>query len=136
MTIEANKELVRRVGELVNAREYDAIDHLVSEDFINHAGGGAVGVEPMKGIFRAIATCFPDAHYTEEDIVAEGDKVVLVATMTGTHRASILPFLGGIAPTGRRVEWNFIHVFRIAGGRIAEHWARRNDLEVIRGLEA
>jgi predicted ester cyclase len=135
MTIEANKELVRRVGELANARDYDAIDHLVSEDFINHAGGGAVGVEPMKGILREIATCFPDAHYAEDDIVAEGDKVVLMATMTGTHRASTLPFLRGITPTGRQVEWRFIHVFRIAGGRIAEHWARRNDLEVIRELE-
>lgn len=134
MELDANKNVVLMFMELVDAGRYDEIDTLVAEDFINHAGGGARGVEAWKAIFKAIVASFPDARYTVEDVIAEGDKVVVVDTMHGTHRASTFPALTGIEPRGRAVEWHFIHIFRIEDGRITEHWARRNDLEVLRSL--
>jgi predicted ester cyclase len=71
-----------------------------AEDFVNHAGG-ARGAEAWKRIFKALVERFPDARYTIEDVIAEGDKVVVVATMRGTHPASSFPALVGIEPTGR-----------------------------------
>ena len=134
MGLDANKNVVLMFMELVDAGRYDEIDALVAGDFINHAGGGARGVEAWKAIFKAIVASFPDARYTVDDVIAEGDKVVVVAAMRGTHRASTFPALTGIEPRGRAVEWHFIHIFRVEDGRITEHWARRNDLEVLRSL--
>jgi lactoylglutathione lyase len=131
--VAANKALVGRLMDVVEARHYDAVEDLVTEDFINHAAGAACAAA-WKRIFTAIVGSFPDAHYTVDDMIAEDDKVVVVATMRGTHQASTFPALNGIEPTGSAVKWHFIHIFRVADGRIAEHWAQRNDMEVLRSL--
>ena len=49
-------------------------------------------------------------------------------TLHGTHRASTMPLLADIPVSGRPAEWTFIHLWRVAGGIIVEHWACRDDL--------
>jgi predicted ester cyclase len=78
----------------------------------------------------------PDETTTIDDILAEGDKVVVRATLRGTYQGSTLPMFADIKPQGQAVEWQFIHIFRIQDGKIAEHWAQRNDLEVHQQLLA
>ena len=55
-------------------------------------------------------------------------------TITGTHEASAMPLLDGLEPTGRRIEWEFVHLFRVRDGLIVEHWAVRDDLGLLRQL--
>ena len=63
-------------------------------------------------------------------MVAEQDRVVARLTVRGTHQGSAIPFLHGIQPTGRSVVWTHHHTFRFVDGRIAEHWANRDDRRV------
>jgi predicted ester cyclase len=60
----------------------------------------------------------PDLHLTIEDLIAEGDKVVMRASVTGTHQGEYM----GLPPTGKSITYNEIFIFRFAGGRIAEMW--------------
>jgi predicted ester cyclase len=75
---------------------------------------------------------FPDVQFAIEDLLGDGDKVVIRNSFGGTHRG---PFMG-IAPTGRRVSQEQIHIVRVASGQIVEHWAVRDDLSLMRQLGA
>jgi predicted ester cyclase len=92
------------------------------------------GAPPGPASFKQLVTfyrsAFPDAEFTIEDVLADGDKVVMRNTFSGTHRG---PFMG-IAPTGRRVSQEQIHIVRVASGQVVEHWAVRDDLSLLQQL--
>lgn len=135
MTVDDNKRLVEQAfARLFSRGELALADELVGEDFLNHdappeAPRGPAG---LKFIVTMLRTAFPDIHYDTEEVIAEGDKVVARTTMSGTHRG---PFFG-IAPTGRRVVQEQIHILRFAGGKAVEHRAVRDDLGLMRQLGA
>ena len=66
----------------------------------------------------------PDTHYHIDDIIAEGDKVAVRMTVSGTHTGPIRD----IPPTGKRISVDYVHWFRLADGKVAELWAVRDDL--------
>jgi len=136
MKIEDNKAVIRRLIEVVDRGDCDAMDELFAPDFANHALGGIQkGLEPLKAIVRAIHETIPDGTTTIEDMIAEGDKVALRRTLSGTHQGSTLPMFAGIRPAGKPIEWRFIHIYRLRDGKIVDHWAQRNDLEVLQHLQ-
>ena len=65
-----------------------------------------------------------------DDVVAEGDRVVIRWSGGGTHRGELF----GIPPTQKSITANGIHIFRIADGKIAEHWGTSDDLGMMRQL--
>jgi predicted ester cyclase len=69
-------------------------------------------------------------------MVAEGDRVVVRLTVLGTHQGSAIPFLQGVKPTGRPIVWTHHHTFRFTDGKIAEHWANRDDLGFLRQVSS
>jgi steroid delta-isomerase-like uncharacterized protein len=75
---------------------------------------------------------FPDLRITVDDLIAEGDKVVARLTARGTHQGTFR----AIPPTGQFVQWSGIRIFRIADGKIVEHWATWDDLSLLRQLGA
>jgi predicted ester cyclase len=75
-------------------------------------------------------TAFPELHVTIEDLIAEGDKVVVRMTMHGTQQGA----LGSIPPTGKQVALSTIDVVRIAGGQIAEEWGIDDRLGLLQQL--
>ena len=81
---------------------------------------------------RWLHSAFSDIAYDVEDAIAEGDRVALRVTMRGTHTGDFL----GRPATGNRFATAHVHVFRVADERIAEHWAVRDDLGLMRQLEA
>ena len=136
MTIEENKAVIQRQFDLIQNGDLEALDEVMSPEVSNYALGGAqIGLEPYKKILRAIHQTFPDEITTVDDMIAEGDKVVVRSTLIGTQRGSSIPILADIKPAGRPVEWQFIHIFRLRDGKIVEHWAQRNDLEVRKQLQ-
>jgi predicted ester cyclase len=88
------------------------------------------GAELLKEVFTTLLRAYPDLHITIEDMIEEGDKVVMRDTVTGTHRGELM----GIAPTGRSVSYNEIFIARFEGGRIAETWGVVDVLSQMRQL--
>jgi predicted SnoaL-like aldol condensation-catalyzing enzyme len=136
MSLEANKAIARRVwDEVFNKRDLALADELVAADAINHEappGVPARGPESLKAAVTWLSAAFPDMHMAIDDVIAEGDKVVLQTTMSGTHQG---PFWG-IAPTGRRFAQHHVHVVRLADAKVVEHWAVRDDLGFLQQLGA
>jgi predicted ester cyclase len=80
-------------------------------------------IDTFKETFSEARESFPDLSITVEDVMAEGDRVVALVVMRGTHRGEFQ----GIAPTGKRVDVKAIDMFRISGGKIVEHWGHADD---------
>jgi predicted ester cyclase len=129
--VEENKAVIRRWVEVTNAHDVDALVELFTPDTFDHVGRRA-GPEWWRQVFGFLYATLPDWRWTLEDLVAEDDRVVARLTARGTHLGSEIPFLRGIAPTGKAVAWSHHHSFRLVNGRIAEHWANRDDLGFLR----
>ena len=130
---EANKQLSRRFTELFSTGDEALADQILSPGVVFHgtAGDGELrGVDALKGFVAGYGRAFPDAHSTVEDQVAEGDKVVTRWRARGTHRGE----LGPIAATDRPFEMDGVTIERIEDGRIAEVWAARDELGLLRQL--
>jgi predicted ester cyclase len=134
MSVAANKALVRRyIDDVWNKRAYAVIAESVAADVVNHADPRAIpGIERWKQAVLRIHAAFPDVTVTIDDLVGEGDKVVVRVTMAGTHIGPP----GRIAPTGRRVRWTETHILRLADGKIAEQWAAFDSLGLLQQLGA
>jgi steroid delta-isomerase-like uncharacterized protein len=135
MSTEANKELVRRYQEAHNSNNLDALNEIVAEDLLAHnlMPGVPHGLEGGKVVHQMAVAAIPDFHATIEDLIAEGDKVVARMTFSGSHTAG--PFMG-IPPSGRRFSFGAIAIFRIAGGKIVEHWGEEDSLGWLQQLGA
>jgi predicted ester cyclase len=135
---QANAAVVRRFWEEVfNRGNLAAIDDLVAEDFVNFNRPGR-GAEVWRGIATMWRTAFPDLHVTIEDEIVHGDAVVHRVTARGTHLGELRqPTIGVVPATGRAVDgWDHIHIWRLRGGRIVEHWGCRNDVKMLQQLGA
>jgi steroid delta-isomerase-like uncharacterized protein len=135
MSNEENKSRVRRVcQEAWNEGRLDVIDEVVDPDARHHGldAQTLVGPAPIKALVASIRDAFPDLHVAIEDLVAEGDRVVMRNTVTGTHLG---PFMG-LPPTGKRFVVTHIHIFRYVGGRMVEQWAVFDNLGMLQQLGA
>ena len=133
MVLEQNKAIVRRLGEEVwNNGDLAVVDELVAPDFVGYGPGKRTtrGPERLKQTVLRMRTAFPDLHFTVEDELAIGDKVVTRWTGRGTHQGE----WRGIAPTGKYVTLAGIAIRRIAGGKIVERWVNTDQLGMITQL--
>ena len=132
MSIEENKNIVRRYQEAYNNCDFDSLAKLVAADVLtpNIISGMPPGIEGAKAVHQTTLIGMPDYHTTIEDLIAEGDKVAARVTMTGTHTGNFW----GIAATGKRVNLTGIYIVRIANGKIVEHWGEENGMTVIKQL--
>lgn len=128
------KELARRwCEEIFNQRNLDVCDEIVADRYIEHAAapfgqsepGEVNGPEHMRGTATWLFQQFPDMRWQIEALIAEADTVAVRVRSEGTNLGSI----GGVAPpTGRRFSASQSHWFRVEDGKLAEHWATRDDL--------
>jgi len=113
-TPEQSKALVRRLVQIVNDGDLDALEEVA---------GGRIAEEARRwiGPFR---DSFPDFHMEVRDVLAEGDKVVGYFKCSGTHEGE----WRGMPPTGRRFEdVDEIYVFRVEGGMLSSATAAVED---------
>lgn len=130
MLIDENKDLVRRfMDEVWGQMNPETVDRFVAPDMIDHSGRGS-GSDGVKRAVRLFASAFPDWRTTIEDLIAEGDKVALRGVASGSHRGTFM----GVPPTGKRVTVSGIHIMRIEGGKIVEHWAEADYLGMMQQL--
>jgi len=133
MSTEENKAIVRRYQEAHNTNNLDALDEIVAADIISHrfTPGLPPSLEGGKMAHVGTVAAIPDLHYAIEDLIAEGDKVVMRWTLTGTHTGADLI---GVPARGARLNVTGISIFRIAGGKIVEHWAEPDAVALMQQL--
>jgi steroid delta-isomerase-like uncharacterized protein len=134
MSAEQNKALIRRYREIHNSGNLDALREIVAENLISHNGlpGLPPGLEGGKMAHQFFHNAFPDTQVTTDDLIAEGDKVVERFTARFTHKGEFM----GIPATGKSCAVTGMSVFRIANGKIVEHWGENDGLGLLQQLGA
>ena len=132
MSIEENKNIVRRYQDVYNSNNLDALTEVVSEDLLTPKimAGIPTGIEGAKAAHQIMLAGFPDYQTVIDDLFAEGDKVAARITLSGTHTGSFM----GIPATGKHVEFTGIYIARIANGKIVEHWGEEDGVSLLMQL--
>ena len=119
MDTSAAKELASQVYSLASAGDADAIGDLVTEDYRENdpLPGQGTGRDGVVDRFSMLSAALA-SKFTIEDLIAEGDRVVVRWTNNGTHVGEFL----GIPPTGKSFTIAGIDIYRIEGSKLAEHW--------------
>jgi predicted ester cyclase len=119
---EQNKEIVRAYyAEVLNGRDLDAVANYFADERM---------VEGVRRGCFSYLTAFPDLHVSLDELLAEGDRVFLRSTMTGTHDGEYK----GIPPTGRHIAAESAEVFRIADRKFVGYWCLANVAGIMRQL--
>jgi steroid delta-isomerase-like uncharacterized protein len=138
MPADENKALVRRVFEVLQreawpAGDFQPLEAFLAPDCVYHDPGTPLrGHEGFRRLLTMYRTAFPDAQFTIEDVVAEGDTVAARFTVRGTHTGELM----GIAPSGKVVEVSIVTLLRIADGKIAEEWERFDTAHLLQQVGA
>ena len=128
-------EIVREVFERIDAGDASVFDELVAEDYINHAAtpqGREGWRETLRHVNHDIRRTGVEVHH----VFGDDEFACVHMTMHGVHEASTMPLLTGVPVSGQVVAWRYIHIFRVANGQVAEHWAARDDVGLLRQVGA
>lgn len=132
-TTTSNVELAVQVQlEYYATGRYDLAEQFVTDDYVDHEAppGTPPGPEGSNAVLRWLRSAFNDLTYEVHDAFGAGDRVAVRLTTRGTHTGEFM----GKPATGRTFEIEAIHLFRIESGRIAEHWAKRDDVALARQI--
>jgi predicted ester cyclase len=131
MVPDHNKRLARRVlAEIYGKGDLELADELIHPDFVDHEPAHPelpTGPESVKQTVRHLKAAFSGLRFEVEHEIAEGDKVVQLATMSGRHTGPLV----GREPTGKEFAVRHIYIWRIADDKIVEHWGSRDDLGLL-----
>ena len=135
MSVEANKQVVARFVEVCqNQHDLAAADAMFHPQFVNHYFPGGRPLPPttrpaegFQQFYGMLLRAFPDATMQINEQLAERDLVATRKTLRGTHLGEIW----GLPPTGNRVEFEFIDIFRVKDGKLVEHWTHM-DFDALR----
>lgn len=129
-----NKQVVRRMTEAINNREFDLLDELIAPDLRRHSAATpnikVESIEQFKEFLRQDLAACPDATQEVNLIIAEDEMVAVHATYRGTQTGQMGPF----PPTGKQMELPFIGILRLAEGKIAEIWVEWDNLSALSQL--
>jgi predicted ester cyclase len=125
-----NKALVQQFfDEVINQRNLAALGQFVSPNAVNHTVPEGLPQAPNQFLGLHMGA-FPDLKVTVEDLLVDGDKVVARVSYRGTHQGAFM----GIPPTGKQVTGMGINIFRIANGKMVEHWGLTDRISALRQL--
>jgi predicted ester cyclase len=139
MSIDPRERMHRLFQEVDSGRD-DFVDEYYAAEYRDHTPsrtrGRLEGREGVREAFALFRRAFPDARHRVEDVIVEGDKVVVRLSAWGTHTGEIF----GVPPTGREVFQNGIAIYRLVDGKIAERWSVQSselldELGVTPGVE-
>lgn len=134
MSAQEHRALVSQYAEEVWTRgNVESTEKYIARDYVRHDPGipfQVRGPEAVKQLVSAYRAAFPDMHFTADDTIAEGDRVVVRWEVRGTQRGELM----GIAPTGRRIRLTAIEIFRLAEGKIVEQWVLVDSLGMLQQL--
>ncbi len=132
-SVEQNEAVVRQVLSLIDERNLDEAFELYALDYIYHGPGGELrGRDGIRGLWEVFLTGFPDLHSTIEDMVSEGDKVVLRWRVEGTHTGEFM----GVAPSNKKITLGVTEIFRVENGQLVEAWDQFDQLGLMQQIGA
>ena len=130
-----NVEVVLRFIQLVNDWNWDAVPEVIDpNNYVeNNPAWGAIGYDQMRQTYEMVRAALPDLTFTSDMdlIVAEGDKVVVRGTVSGTHTGA--PFFG-VPASGKRIAWTGTDVSRVVDGKIVERWLNADIVGLMQQL--
>jgi steroid delta-isomerase-like uncharacterized protein len=107
------------------------MDEFYATDVVVHSDEDIRGLKDYKQSTSELFSAFPDAHWTIEDMIVEGNRKAIRFTMTGTHRGEFM----GIPATNKKVTIRMIHLsHRNAGGKVVEEWEMYDALGAMQQL--
>ena len=133
MSVEENKTLIRRLYDEVFANwNLDVVDELIGPEFVGHEmpPGTTRGPVGFKQFYESLRSAFPDLRYTVDDVIAEGDRVVVRWTWQCTHQGDFM----GVAATGKRATVTGMAIYRVADGKCVERWVELSLLGLLQQL--
>jgi len=131
MSVENNKAIARRFIQVWGDGNLDVIDELAAPALVVRypiIPQVIQGSREFRHVIAGFRSAFPDSVLRVEEEIAEGEKVVVRWTFSGTHKGSFL----GIPATGERVTWTGITIYRIVDGRVAEEWGEEDFVGFLR----
>ena len=127
------EQLIRDVFAAFNARDVEkAFSFFANDLIVNNFVPKPVGLADFRALNIAQLAAFPDWQTTIEDLIAEGDKVVVRITQRGTHQGTFF----GLAATGKQVSVTGVAIFRLRYGQIVEEWLITDQLGARQQLDA
>lgn len=133
MSAQDNTAVVRRYyDEVLNHGRVSTLTDLAVEDYVEHDPfpGQGDGRADLQRRVETLLGAFSPCSFVLEDVVAEGDRVVVRWTSTGTHSGEFL----GMPATHRDYTISGIDIHRLEGGRMAEHWHVVDQLSQLQQL--
>ena len=133
MSVEENKQTVRDYFEAFLSKDFAWMDEHIAPDFVRNDPGlpfEVRGPDGVKKLADVLLDAFPDMSLDFEDLIGEGDKVMMRLTLHATHEGEF----AGLAPTGRKVKVAVLDLFHVVGGRLEEHWALLDNMGLMRQL--
>ena len=135
MSLEANKQICREYFKAFLARDAAWMEKHVANTFVRHDPGLDFEVRGPEGVLQlhdALMPAFPDMKLDLEDLVAEGEKVLVRLVIRATHTG---PF-GAMPATGKPIRVAVLDLFQIRDGVLIEHWAQLDNLGLLKQLGA
>jgi steroid delta-isomerase-like uncharacterized protein len=133
---ERNTAVVKRnYDEIWNQGKFEVAEEIVAKDFEDHPPTrffdiGRTGPASLQEAARKFRIAFSDFHDTSEQILAEGDRVAYLGTISGTNDGELF----GFPATGRKMEVRGINFFRLKDGQIIERWGQFDVLTMMQQL--
>ena len=132
------KEMGEKYIQAINNDDFDLLAEVLAEDFVDEAASGneaidmglPQGIEGAKAAHLMLRSGFPDLTFTLDDLLVEGDRLVMVATGRGTNTG---PFFG-IPATGKEVSWTGMRVLRIANGKFVSGVAEFDQVGILQQM--
>jgi predicted ester cyclase len=134
--LEENKAIALRLIEVFNGRRLELLEDVLHPEFRGRGISAfapdkpEVGPDARRKLYEMFLQAIPDARGEVLDVVAEGDKVVLIDRLGGTHRGEFL----GRPGTGDHIEWMVMHIYTIRDGKVLEDAYMRDELAIMQQL--
>ena len=135
---EATADIPRRFAAALNARDMHAFAALFAEDYVNHqvsaaapAPAGVAAKQATVSFFEHRVEALEGLKVSIEATLAQGDLCAASFVYEGVHQAVYY----GVAPTGRKLRFTSCDIFKVADGRIIEHWGMGDIAGVLAQLK-
>jgi predicted ester cyclase len=133
-SVDANKQAIRRLYDETNKGNYDFLDELLAPDFTSFGGAGFKdlhGPAEFKELTMTFLTSFPDLWFQVDELIGEGDDILVSGTLSGTHKGDFY----GMAATGNKVSWTGCAIFRFRGPQVIARWQEFDALGLMAQIQ-